>query len=132
MLPLLVFSVTGLILWRWQERRAGQAGLAVPENHATFHWPRWLAALLLAWAALHLALVLIEVIGQPLFPWDAWLLWAYRAKTWFYTGLAPHFVSNSEWLINAAPQVYTVDANSYPMFASAMPLWAAIALGHWS
>jgi len=35
---------------------------------------------LISWIGLHIALAGIENISQPLYPWDAWTTWVYRAS----------------------------------------------------
>ena len=40
----------------------------------------WIFWVFLTLACLHLLLAAIEVLHRPIFPWDAWLSWMYRAK----------------------------------------------------
>ena len=42
-----------------------------------------LLVVLAAWAVAHLARALLDELAIPVYPWDAWLLWVYRAKAWF-------------------------------------------------
>jgi len=91
-----------------------------------------LTLILAAWGLLHLLLACIEILSQPLYPWDAWLAWVYRSKAWFLAGGLVEVASPSTWLLSAAPDVYTIDAWSYPRFASIVPYWAALSLGRWS
>jgi hypothetical protein len=93
---------------------------------------RILTWLLLAWMGLHLLFALIDVLAIPVFPWDAWLVWIYRAKAWFYSGGLAEMVSASDWIRAAGPTPYTVDAIGYPGFVSVIAYWAALSLGAWS
>jgi hypothetical protein len=88
--------------------------------------------LLIIWAVLHLALAAIEVFNRPVFPTDALLVWVYRAKAWFYSGNVYQLASPAAWLDGTATVPYAAIAYSYPTFASIIPFWAALSLGHWS
>lgn len=90
-----------------------------------------LMAFLLAGCTLHLLFSLLELLSQPMFPWDAWTVWAYRAKAWFFAGELFEFVSRGDWLGLDVPEVYTQPALRYPWLASIVPLWAALGLGEW-
>lgn len=91
-----------------------------------------LLALLAAWFCLHLLFAALEVFNQPLYPWDAWLAWVYRAKAWYLAGDMVDVVSPSQWTLAASADVYTIDAWTYPLFPSVVPYWAALSLGRWS
>ena len=39
--------------------------------------------LLVAWMAIRYALLALEVSWQPLYPWDAWIQWATKARVWY-------------------------------------------------
>ncbi len=88
--------------------------------------------LLIGWAALHLLLVAIEILHRPVFPWDAWLNWMYRAKAWFYSGQVFLMSPPEGWLSGTADSPYNVAGNHYPTFVPVLALWAATALGQWS
>jgi hypothetical protein len=81
---------------------------------------------------MHLWLSALEIFNRPVYPWDAWLAWLYRAKAWYFSGAVYQLAPASEWLRDVAISPYTVDAYQYPTFASIMPFWAALSLGHWS
>jgi hypothetical protein len=85
-----------------------------------------------AWAILHLVLVAVEIIYRPIFAWDAWLSWMYRAKAWFYAGTILPMDAPAEWLRGNVTSLYNVGGNHYPTFPSLMALWSATALGRWS
>jgi hypothetical protein len=87
---------------------------------------------LLLLIGVHLWLSALEIFNRPVYPWDAWLLWLYRAKAWYFSGTVYELAPASEWLLDVASSPYTVDAYRYPTFASIIPFWAALSLGHWS
>lgn len=82
--------------------------------------------------AIHLIFIAVEIFAQPVYPWDAWLAWVYRAKAWFLAGNMVDIVSTSEWITASSADIYTIDAFNYPLFASVIPYWSAINLGYWS
>ncbi len=88
--------------------------------------------LLLGLLILHLGLAAIEVLHRPVFPWDAWLAWIYRAKAWFYAGDIYTLATPDQWLAGSHASPYAIAAAGYPTFASVIPFWAAISLGEWS
>ena len=92
----------------------------------------WLTVLLLGWLTVHLLIYAVDIFTQPVYPWDAWLAWVYRAKAWFLSGDITTVVSTADWLTNTAASSYTIDAWQYPTFPSVIPYWAALSLGHWS
>lgn len=98
----------------------------------TSHASRVLFTILLACVVLHLSLAAIEILSRPVYPWDAWLVWIYRAKAWFYTGGVYELASRADWLAGSTAIPYTIDAHKYPTFASIIPFWAALSLGEWS
>lgn len=95
-------------------------------------YKRLLFWLFTAWAALHLIFAAIEILHLPVFPWDAWLNWMYRAKAWFYAGHIFVLDHPSDWLNGAGDALYNVVGNHYPTFSPILALWAATALGYWS
>jgi hypothetical protein len=93
---------------------------------------RLLCALLLGWIVVHLCLIALEILHRPMFPWDAWLSWMYRAKAWFLQDAIFQFSSPSEWTANMAGPAYNVAGHNYPTFVPTIALWAASSLGLWS
>lgn len=94
-------------------------------------WQRLSLLVLLAWSLAHLLFSTLEVIVTPLFPWDAWTVWVYRAKAWFFTGHLFEFAGPSQWLWPAFAGSYTVPAAGYPWLVSIVPYWAAVSLDQW-
>jgi hypothetical protein len=93
--------------------------------------PGWLKILLCALIALHALTVTAEALSRPVYPWDAWLAWTYRAKAWFYAGGVVPLASTHAWLQDPEPFRYAIDAYNYPRLASILPYWVAATLGYW-
>jgi hypothetical protein len=85
---------------------------------------------LLAWIALRFALLALEVASRPLFPWEAWIGWATKARVWFEFGRITEFVGAREWF--AATGNAWFDASpANPATLPLLQVWASIALGNW-
>jgi hypothetical protein len=89
-------------------------------------------AALLALAAIHLLPIAIELCFRPVFPWDAWQTWIYKAKAWFYAGGPVSLDAPATWLGDPGAASYNAPAASYPGLVSAMAYWAALCFGGWS
>jgi hypothetical protein len=126
----------GIAFLLWARRQHHQALLPPPDAHRAMRnrglVEKALAGLLLAWLALHLMFALADVLSMPVYAWDAWLLWLYRAKAWFYSGGLAAVVSPAQWIDASAVPPYTVEAYAYPPFVSVIGFWAALCLGQWS
>ncbi|MEP6388321.1 MAG: hypothetical protein ABJ056_00190 [Halioglobus sp.] len=57
-----------------------------PLSQETFAKHHWLFWLLLGLICVHLLLNAWEVFYRPVYAWDAWTTWIYRAKVWFFSG----------------------------------------------
>ena len=92
---------------------------------------RWrvVAAALLGWLALRAALLLIEVLRRPLFPWDAWTQWATKARVWYAEGTLVPFVTASQWLSLPNASVWFDAAPHYPATVPLTQVWSAILVG---
>ncbi len=88
--------------------------------------------LLLIWMGIHFLFFTVEIFTQPLFPWDAWTVWAYRAKAWFLSGGITEVVSPASWLTATSTDTFTSAAWSYPLLPSIITYWTALSLGAWS
>lgn len=93
---------------------------------------RAVLVLLLAWIIVHLSLVALEILYRPVYPWDAWLNWMYRAKAWYTQGAIFALSSPTEWATDVSALAYNVNGNHYPTFVPVIALWAAQSLGFWS
>ena len=91
---------------------------------------RWLLALLLGLIILRLGSLLPDLLLRPVFPWDAWKTWAWKARTWFELGELIQFAPGREWL-SAPAGMQVIDGVNHPDAVSLLMLWSAIALGRW-
>lgn len=87
--------------------------------------------LLVAWIALHLIFTAIEIVHRPVFPWDAWLSWIYRAKAWYFAGDILAMDHPATWVRGTDVATYNVAGQFYPTFSPVLALWSALALGEW-
>jgi hypothetical protein len=85
---------------------------------------------LLAWLAVRFALLLGEVLRQPLFPWDAWTQWATKARVWFELHRMVPFTSAISWLAGAGNAYYDA-APHYPGTVPLWQVWSSLALARW-
>ena len=88
----------------------------------------WFA--LLAWLALRSLLLFAEVATQPLYPWDAWMQWATKARVWFELKAWVPFVNTDAWLA-AKGALYTDAAPTYPATVPLWQVWSSLALGRY-
>ncbi|WP_456373459.1 hypothetical protein [Thiolapillus sp.] len=80
--------------------------------------------------------ILLEIIRQPLYPWDAWMNWAPKARVWFeFRELVP-WVSRGDWLLLQPDELaYTLGnpkASLYPPLVPLVQTWMALGLGSWN
>lgn len=111
------------------------AALARPdfggEWRALERWKRVVIALLLAWVALRFAGLLLEIIWRPLYPWDAWMQWATKARVWFELGWLAPFEPFDVWIASDPAKVFIDPAPGYPATVPLLQVWTCLALGRW-
>ncbi len=88
----------------------------------------WLA--LLAWLGVRFALLLSEVLWQPLYPWDAWIQWATKAKVWYSLGTIVPFEFTDQWLAGNGASYFDASPH-YPATVPLWQVWTCVALGRW-
>jgi hypothetical protein len=86
--------------------------------------------LLVGWLALRFALLGLAVNWQPLYPWDAWLQWATKARVWYELGQLAPFALPDAWFAENG-RAYFDAAPHYPPTVPLLQVWANIALGQW-
>jgi hypothetical protein len=130
--PLLLLTIA--LGWAgWRRERAGARDALASALHtvaaldlrgvARIVW--WL---LLGWLALRFALLLVEVLVRPLYPWDAWTQWATKARVWFELKTMVPFVRPEVWF--ATPGSGFIDAGPhYPATVPLLRVWANVLLG---
>jgi hypothetical protein len=129
--PLLA-SAAALSWLAKREWRAGTSamveGARVLRADAIEGWRRALWFVLLAWLVLRAALLLGEVATRPLFPWEAWTIWATKARVFFELRTIVPFVAADSW--NAANGSAWFDAApDAPVTLPLLAAWICTALG---
>ncbi|MGA7298575.1 MAG: hypothetical protein WBW92_13845 [Rhodanobacteraceae bacterium] len=112
--------------WYWRKAPEPLARHAVVSR---FWWA--MAAILLALLAWHAWLLFDEARLRPLFPWDAWLAWSVKPKTWFGLDQWVPFVDFSRWLTSASPSLHTDVVPAYPEMLARLEVWFASGAGCW-
>ena len=117
-----------LALWAgrgmpWQGRRIGA------DWQQLAGWHRAAFAGLLLLMVIRLGGLGLEVIWQPLFPWDAWSQWATKARVWYELGHLVPFVPPDTWLQGGG--AYYDRAPHYPPAIPLLQTWTSFGLGRW-
>jgi hypothetical protein len=109
--------------------------LALPDLSGEWYgvprWKRLVAALLVAALVIRMSGLLLEIVWRPLYPWDAWLQWATKARVWFEHGYMAPFVPYGDWMNTYPPVAFTDPAPGYPATVPLLQVWSALALGRW-
>ncbi len=135
-LPLALIALAlGLLGWRRHggastlaSLRDALAAIVAPPEFAGAARLLWQA--LIAWLAFRYVVLGLLVDWQPLYPWDAWIQWATKARVWYDEARIVPFVRSDAWF--AAGGAAWFDAS--PEYPPTMPLlqaWTCIALGRW-
>jgi hypothetical protein len=105
-----------------------------PELNALSGMPaahKVLFTLLLLLVGLRVTTLGLEVFWRPLFPWDATMHWATKARVWFeYRSLLP-FVDNQAWLNSFGEGVFTDRHPDYPATVPLLQVWMNLAIDRW-
>jgi hypothetical protein len=132
-LPLLALTVA-LMTWAV---RSGRISLAALRSALTaliapplVRWQRMLWIALIVWLVIHFALMAGEVAWRPLYPWDAWVQWATKARVWYELGHLAPFVRADVWLAGANGAYFDASPN-YPATVPLLQVWTCVTLGRW-
>lgn len=129
-------SAGGLILLAalahlyWQRKPTGRA----LQKSAWYNLPqsqKILVAFIASLLAVRLTTLGLELLWRPLFPWDATMHWATKARVWFDAGSIVPFVENQEWLELSGGGVFTDHHPDYPITTPLLQVWMNSALGRW-
>jgi hypothetical protein len=85
---------------------------------------------LLAWLALRCLLLAADIAWQPLYPWDAWVQWATKARVWYELGRIAPFVGADPWFASPAGAYFDAGPDN-PATIPLLQVWSCIALGRW-
>ncbi|MEZ5569984.1 MAG: hypothetical protein R3E54_16880 [Halioglobus sp.] len=118
-------------LWMLWRRAAPAPGVIQTPENVLGNGEKLLCALLAALIALRLGTLGLELLWRPLYPWDATMHWATKARVWFeYRSIVP-FVPHAQWLALGGEGVFT---DRHPFYPSTIPLlqvWMSLAIGKW-
>ncbi|MEO0435755.1 MAG: hypothetical protein AAF098_02485 [Pseudomonadota bacterium] len=112
--------------WTAQESQTAQIDPPLAGKQPLLLW------IVIGLIGLHLALTTIEVLHRPVFPWDAWHHWMYRAKAWYLSGEVSVMDDVTAWARGEINSKYAVAGAHYPVFLPTTALWFSVALGQWS
>ena len=73
----------------------------------------------------------LELVWRPLFPWDATMHWATKARVWFDSQSLVTFVENRQWLEMGGAGVFTDHHPGYPITTPLLQTWVSLSLGRW-
>ena len=113
--------------WR-RALRAALRALVLPP--ALLGLPLLAWRLLLASIALRFVLLGLDVAWQPLYPWEAWVQWATKARVWFELGRIVPFAAGEAWFA-AGGTAYFDAAPNVPPTLPLLQVWSCIALDRW-
>lgn len=81
--------------------------------------------------AAHLYVTLGNNLARPIFPWDAFTTWMYRAKTWALQDAITPMTSVPEWIAEGGKFGYALYASHYPTALSIYAAFASSLTGGW-
>lgn len=114
-----ILGIAGWVIARVLRRRS-DVGATPSARPMTSPGERVVVAALLAALGWRAWLLASDVVLHPVLPWDAWAVWAMKAKAWVLAGHAAPYVPFSHWLMQPEIDVRTASAWNYP---EALP-WA--------
>jgi hypothetical protein len=82
-------------------------------------------------SVVHVVTTGIELLGRPLYPFDATMHWATKSRVWFETGQIVSFVDNKQWLELDGIGVFTDHHPDYPITIPLLQVWMNSAIGRW-
>jgi hypothetical protein len=103
-----------------------------PDWQALARWQQTFIVLLGLAIAVRLGGLWLEVYWRPLFPWDAAMHWATKARVWFSLRELVPFVDYDTWLAAGGQGVFTDNHPDYPPSIPLMQTWMALLIGSWN
>lgn len=129
-LPAALILIAALANTFW--RPATVVGPILPSDFANLSSPYKLFFLFLAMLmAVRVTTLGLELLERPLFPWDATMHWATKARVWFDSASIVPFVENDQWLELGGEGVFTDHHPGYPITTPLLQVWMNLATGHW-
>jgi len=108
-------------------RDALRALVAPPDVRGATRLMWWL---LLALLTLRFVLLGLDVARQPLYPWDAWMQWATKARVWYELGRIVPFAGSETWFAGTGTAYFDA-APGYPPTVPLLQTWTCLVLGRW-
>jgi hypothetical protein len=93
-------------------------------------WKRALWLAIVVWLVLRALVLLFDVVTIPLYPWDAWIRWATKARVWFEMGRIVPFERSEAWF-DAGGAAWFDAAPHYPATVPLWQVWTNLTLGRW-
>jgi hypothetical protein len=136
-IPLLVAAV--VLGWKWKRRKDRASRIAdrgpsvegpasTPDDASRVRLHRFFLYAIVAWLACRFIVLLLDVVWTPLYPWDAWIQWATKARVWYSLGHIVPFGRSDAWF--AANGAIWFDASpNYPATIPLWQVWSSVALG---
>jgi hypothetical protein len=93
-------------------------------------WKRALWLAIVVWLALRALVLLFDVVTMPLYPWDAWIQLATKARVWFEMGRIVPFERSEAWF-DAGGAAWLDAAPHYPATVPLWQVWTNLTLGRW-
>lgn len=128
----LVLIVLAIAMHLFGGRRA--PAMIAPDPSAFTALPtahKALFILLLCLVVLRCITLGLEVLWRPLFPWDATMHWATKARVWFEFHRMVPFVENNVWVDLGGENVFTDRNPGYPHTVPLLQVWMNLAIGRW-
>jgi hypothetical protein len=116
---------------RWCIARGPDQPLAPAANLRLSAQQQVLLVLLVLLIVLRLITLGLELVWRPLFPWDATMHWATKARVWFDAQSLVPFVENGQWLEQGGAGVFTDHHPGYPVTTPLLQMWVSLSLGRW-
>lgn len=124
--------IVAIALHFFRGKRA--AAISAPDASAFTSMPathQVLFILLLCLVIIRCITLGLEILWRPLFPWDATMHWATKAKVWFEFHRMVPFVENSVWLNAGGQNIFTDRHPGYPHTVPLLQVWMNLAVGRW-
>lgn len=134
---------TGLLagLWVWpkvmrQRSSPGQGCASLDEPPSLALERSWLRNAfvigLLALVAIHISIALVSNLTRPIFPWDAFTTWMYRAKAWTLQDAITAMAFTPNWIAAGGESGNAIYASGYPNALSIYAAFMAALTGGWN
>ena len=127
---LLLTLPAALLHFALRDRRSAGAP-RTPVGLPTNNLERVLIALALALILMRFLTLAAELSVRPLYPWDATMHWATKARVWFEHSAITPFIPAHDWLFSAGQGVHTDRHPNYPLVVPLLQVWMNLGLGGW-